>query len=78
MPGHQPAGFGRGSLEKGPAFGGHLASGLPVYRVCGGQAAGVSRSRRSIAFAGPAAAWRGGLQTRSANARVVIGGWIIS
>ena len=26
----QPAGFGPGVAGKGPAFGGHLASGLPV------------------------------------------------
>jgi hypothetical protein len=31
--GNQPAGFGPGVAGKGPAFGGHLASGLPVYRV---------------------------------------------
>jgi hypothetical protein len=29
----QPAGFGPEVAGKGPAHGGHLASGLPVYRV---------------------------------------------
>ena len=34
MLGNQPAGFGPGVAGKGPAFGGHLASGLPVYSAC--------------------------------------------
>ena len=31
----QPAGFGPGVAGKGPAYGGHLASGLPVLRYVG-------------------------------------------